>query len=164
MNWVETVLFPLTLAGVLSCGLVAGIFFAFSNFVMGALEKIQAEAGMSAMQAINITVLNPLFFGCFFGAAVISLILGSFSLIQWQHPGAVYLLLGSLVYLGGCFLVTVAANVPLNEALKRVAPHRPESVGFWREYVCRWRRWNHLRTLASFLAAAFYAIGLALLG
>ena len=34
MNLIESFLFPLTLAAALSTGLVAGVFFAFSNFVM----------------------------------------------------------------------------------------------------------------------------------
>ena len=71
MNLIESFLFPLTLAAALSTGVVAGIFFAFSNFVMRALERVEPSAGMASMQAINVTVLNPMFFLFFLGAALL---------------------------------------------------------------------------------------------
>jgi hypothetical protein len=40
-------------------GLVAGVFFAFSSFVMPALARIRPEHGIVAMQSINLTVINP---------------------------------------------------------------------------------------------------------
>ena len=49
----------LTLAAVLGSGLVAGIFFAFSTFVMRALGQLPENQGIAAMKAINVTVLNP---------------------------------------------------------------------------------------------------------
>ncbi len=160
MNLIESFLFPLTLGAALSCGLVAGLLFAFSNFIMGALERIQPSAGISAMQSINTTVLNPVFFAVFFGAAVLSLLLVCFSLLRWQHPSSAWLLAGGVLYLVGGFLVTAVCNVPLNEALASMDPLKPESVSFWREYVSRWSTWNHIRTIASLLATAAFSVGL----
>lgn len=130
MNLIESFLFPLTLSAALSCGLVAGIFFAFSNFVMGALVRIQPSAGIAAMQAINVTVLNPVFFLFFLGAAVLSLVLVCFAIFRWQHPASAWLVTGGVLYLAGSFLVTVAGNVPLNEALASIDPPQSESVSF----------------------------------
>ena len=65
----------LTLAAALGAGLVAGIFFAFSAFIMAALKRLPPEGGISAMQSINVAVLNPVFFLVFFGTAVAALIL-----------------------------------------------------------------------------------------
>jgi uncharacterized membrane protein len=149
------------LAAVLSTGVVAGIFFAFSNFVMSALERVQPSAGMASMQAINVTVLNLLFFLFFIGAALLSLVLGIFSFRRWQHSSSAWLLAAGLLYVVGSFLVTVAGNVPLNEALAKVDPSGPEFVSFWGEYVSRWVAWNHVRTVASLLAAAAFSVGLA---
>jgi hypothetical protein len=42
-------------------GIVAGIFFAFSSFVMAALERIPPVQGIAAMNSINVTVINPSF-------------------------------------------------------------------------------------------------------
>jgi uncharacterized membrane protein len=49
----------------LGAALVAGIFFAFSTFVMTALGRLPPEQGIAAMQSINVTVLNPWFFAVF---------------------------------------------------------------------------------------------------
>ena len=68
----------LTLAAALGAGLVAGIFFAFSAFIMAALKRLPPEGGISAMQSINVAVLNPVFFFVFFGTAVAAL--------YWQSP------------------------------------------------------------------------------
>jgi uncharacterized membrane protein len=160
MNLLESFLFPLTLGAALACGLMAGLFFAFSNFVMNALGRIPPSAGIAAMQSINVTVLNPLFLLVFLGAAVSSLVLACFALLRWQHPASAWLLAGAVLYLVGGFIVTAAGNVPLNDALARVDALNPESVSFWREYVTRWSVWNHARTVACLLACAAFSVGL----
>ena len=43
----------LTFIAALGSGLVAGIFFAFSNFVMKALARVPPAQGVAAMQSIN---------------------------------------------------------------------------------------------------------------
>jgi uncharacterized membrane protein len=60
-------LYVLTLLAALGSGLMAGVFFAFSAFVMRALAQLAPPHGMAAMQAINVAVLNPLFLGTFIG-------------------------------------------------------------------------------------------------
>ena len=57
----------------LGSGMVAGVFLAFSNFVMQALQKLPAPQGISTMQQINLTVINPLFMGLLFGTALLSI-------------------------------------------------------------------------------------------
>jgi uncharacterized membrane protein len=59
----------LTLCSALGSGLMAGVFFAFSTFVMRALARRPFAEGIEAMQEINRTVLNPWFLGVFFGTA-----------------------------------------------------------------------------------------------
>ena len=61
------------LLAALGCGLIAGVFFAFSAFVMSALARLEPPQGTAAMQAINITVINPWFMGVFMGTAVVCL-------------------------------------------------------------------------------------------
>jgi len=62
----ERLMFALTFLSALGAGLVAGIFFAFSAFIMSALGRLSPAGGISAMQSINVVVLNPLFFAVFF--------------------------------------------------------------------------------------------------
>jgi uncharacterized membrane protein len=54
-------LFALTLFAALGCGVVAGVFFAFSAFVMRALARLPAQQGIAAMQAINVAAVTPVF-------------------------------------------------------------------------------------------------------
>lgn len=111
----------------LGSGLIAGLFFAFSAFVMTALSKLPSHQGMASMQSINIHVLNPLFLGVFMGTTLLSVILAVQSLLRWGEPGTALALTGSLFYLIGSFLVTAVVHVPLNDALAAVQPGRPES-------------------------------------
>ena len=62
-------LFALTLFAALGCGLVGGVFFAFSTFVMKALSRLPPGEGLAAMQSINVAALNRWFMAAFFGTA-----------------------------------------------------------------------------------------------
>jgi uncharacterized membrane protein len=145
----------LTLLAALGSGLVAGIFFAFSNFVMPGLARLPPGQGVAAMQSINVTVLNPLFFTVFFGTAALGLALAALALFG-QAPGATWILAGALLYVLGCIGVTMAANVPLNTALAALPASGAEAARLWTHYLDRWTLWNTVRTLASFLAAAAF--------
>lgn len=145
--------FPLTLFTALGCGLVAGVFFAFSTFVMNALARLQAKEGIIAMQSINITAINPLFMLALFGTATACIFLAVSSVLKWHQPGAAYLLIGSLLYLIGTVLVTIAFNVPLNDALAIAKPDSTEGANLWAKYLTNWTFWNHVRTIAALAAA-----------
>jgi uncharacterized membrane protein len=150
----DTWLIALTFLSALGCALIAGIFLAFSSFVMGALARISPPAGIAAMQAINVVVLNPLFLGLFMGTALVCAVLFVYAVMHWQAPAALYLAAGSLCYVVGTFGVTMAFNVPRNNALARLDPSTAEAAGFWRGYVSGWTMWNHVRTAAGLVAAA----------
>ena len=131
----ERLMFALTFLSALGAGLVAGIFFAFSAFIMSALGRLPPAGGISAMQSINVVVLNPLFFAVFFGTAAASLALAIAALIGWFNASATYLLAGSLLYLVGTILVTIVFNVPLNNRLASVTPGSSEGAAVWTRYL-----------------------------
>jgi uncharacterized membrane protein len=153
-------MFALKLLALLGCGLMAGVFFAFSTFVMTALARLQPTEGITAMQAINTTVINPLFMGVFLGTAVVCIFALISSLSKWHQPGAIYLLVGSLLYLVGTLGVTIAFNVPMNEALAKVDPGSSDGVNLWANYLVDWTFWNHVRTIAALAATASMAFAL----
>src|SRR5262245_47141884 len=109
-NMVDRLFFALTLFSALGCGLIAGVFFAFSSFVMNALARLPSAQGIAAMQSINVVVINPLFMTAFLGTAAACALLAVSSLLRWREPGAVYILAGSLLYLVGVILVTGLFN------------------------------------------------------
>jgi uncharacterized membrane protein len=159
---VDGLIDALTLLAALGCGLIAGVFYAFSTFVMAALARLPAAQGIVAMQSINVVVINRMFLGAFFGTAAFCLVLAAVALARWHAPGAPYLLAGGLVYLAGSILVTMTCNVPRNRALAAVDPQSAEGARLWRGYLSGWTAWNHVRAAASLAAAALLSIALAL--
>ncbi|MCW2539340.1 MAG: hypothetical protein JWN95_1065 [Frankiales bacterium] len=57
--------------GLLGAGLVAGVFFAFSSFVMAGLRRLPASQGMAAMQGINKSAPTAWFMSVLFGTAIV---------------------------------------------------------------------------------------------
>jgi uncharacterized membrane protein len=157
---IDRLVLALTLISALGCGLIAGVFFAFSSFVMNALARLPAAQGIAAMQSINVVVINPLFMTAFLGTASTCVLLVVSSLLRWREPGAAYLLAGGLLYFVGAFLATIFFNVPRNNALAAVDPASAEGAGLWTNYLSGWTAWNHVRTAASLAAAALLTIAL----
>src|SRR5687767_10706279 len=141
MPTLDQIVFAATFAAALGSGLIAGAFFAFSTFVMKALARLPAREGVAAMQSINIVVINPLFLGVFLGTAALSVVAAVGAVARWNHPGAGCLLLGAALYLFGTFLVTIAFNVPLNNALAALPASDPDAPHHWARYVTRWTAW-----------------------
>ncbi len=152
--------FPVILCALLGCGLMAGLFFAFSVAVMRALANLSPERGIAAMQAINIAILNPVFLTVFMGTSALCAYLLLASLLTGRTASSPYLLAGSLLYLLGVLLVTVTVNVPLNNTLAPLTPDNPDSIAVWNTYLSRWTAWNHVRTVAATLATALFAVAL----
>lgn len=149
-------------AAAIGCGLVAGIFFAFSSFVMPALGRIPPEQGINAMQSINVAVLNVSFLLLFVGTGAICLALLAGSYVWWESASGKLLLLASLLYLVGCFGVTRTFNIPLNDALAAARPATPEAAALWIHYLERWTMWNTVRTVAPTASMALYVTALLL--
>lgn len=142
----------------LGCGLIAGVFFAFSTFVMNALARLSPTQGITAMQSINITAINPLFMTVLFGTAAACIFLAIFSLFRWNQPSTAYLLIGCLLYLIGTVGVTIVFNVPLNDALAKLEPNSIEGASLWATYLVNWTFWNHIRAAAALAASASFII------
>ena len=147
--------FPAVLgvAGIASA-LNAGIFYAFSSFVMAALGRLPAEQGVRVMNTINVTVITPSFMILFMGTALLCVALGCWSLWSLAEPGAKPVLGASAFYLIGCFGITVACNVPLNDQLAAASP--VDAGALWQPYLRAWTGWNDVRTIASTLSAILF--------
>lgn len=153
--------FGVALIAALGSGLVAGVFFAFSTFVMKALARLAPAEGIAAMQSINVVVLNPWFLGVFLGTALASGVTIVTALLEWRGAGSALLLTGGALYLIGTFGVTMACNVPRNEMLAKVARTDERATAAWVAYVPGWTAWNHVRTIAALAAAAAFTLALA---
>ena len=150
----------LTFVAALGCGVVAGVFFAFSAFVMKALGRLPAERAVDAMQEINAAAPTPAFMAVLFGTALACGVLVPWSLFVWGGPSAVYLLVGGAVYLVCAIGPTIVYHVPRNEALARVEPRGAEAESRWSGYEVGWTAWNHLRVGGALAASALLVIAL----
>jgi uncharacterized membrane protein len=153
-------LFGLTLVAVVGAGLVGGVFFAFSNFVMKALGRLRPSEGAAAMQSINITVITPTFMTALFGMGLLSLVLVVWGLVDLDEPYAGWLITAGVIYVIGEIVTTGAYHVPRNNALARVDPESEEGARVWQTYLVEWTRMNHVRTAAGLAAAALFAVAL----
>jgi uncharacterized membrane protein len=156
----DQTLFYATFAAAVGSGLVAGIFYAFSSFVMGALGRLPAAHGIGAMQAINVVVINRSFMLAFFGTAIICCGLLVAAYLRWSDGNGKLLLLGSLLYLIGTIGVTMVFNVPLNNALAAVTSEAAEAASLWAHYLERWTMWNTVRTIAPTAAMILFIAAL----
>ena len=156
-----TAQYILTLLAILGTGLIAGTFFVFSVAIMSALRRLPANEGMAAMQSINVVIQNPVFLGVFMGTALISLVLAGISVWNWTTPASHYVVGGAAFYVIGSFVLTIAFNVPLNNALDAADATTASGHEVWSNYLTNWTFWNHIRTVASLLSTVAFAFSFA---
>ena len=157
---IDGILFPVTVAAALGCGLMAGLFFMASVAIMPGLDRLPPAQSIAAMQSINVVILNPLFGLAFGGTAALCVALAIAAGVQLDEPDAPYVLAGSLLYLAGCILLTVGYHVPRNEALAGLDPADPDARSAWDRYHREWTPWNHVRTVTCLAAAALLTVAL----
>lgn len=139
-------MFPtVTIIAALGCGMMAGVFFAFSAMVMPGLRRAEPEVGIAAMRAINLAVVNPAFIGVFVGTAVVGVV-AAFEGDPWAWAGAALYVLGGIILTG-------AFHIPRNNELERLA-----TTDYWTRYLREWVPMNHLRSLLSLAAAASFTL------
>jgi uncharacterized membrane protein len=150
----------LTLFAALGCGVAAGIFFAFSAFVMRALDRLPAPQAIAAMQAINAAAPTPAFMAMLFGTALACSALIVSSLFAWGELAALYLLAGGALYLICVIGPTAVYHVPRNEALAKTEPHGADAASHGSRCLAGWTAWNHLRFAGALAASAALTIAL----
>lgn len=154
----SVLIIAIIVASILGAGLVTGLLFAFSNFVMRALADLPSDKGMFAMQRINVTIINPIFMMLFLGTPILCSVIAFISIQNINEPGSLYLLIGALTYLIGPFGITMLFNVPLNNLLARTDVSDTNEI--WPMYQKKWQWWNHIRTYIGVASIVFMAIGL----
>lgn len=146
------------IATIVGAGLVTGLLFAFSNFVIRALSELPNDHGMFAMQQINERIINPIFMVLFLGTPLLCVVIAIRSFLNLETSADLLLLSGSISYLIGPFGVTLFFNVPLNNRLAGSAPCAADQI--WPDYQIRWQRWNHVRTIVGVVSILLLTTGL----
>jgi uncharacterized membrane protein len=143
----------LTAAATIGSGLLAGVFFAFSAFVMSGLKRMPDPAGATAMRSINVTAQHPPLMIALFGVSALCLATVVRAGTTWSRPGAGWLLTGAILTLLGALGVTVAVNVPLNDRLEA-------GTVTWPSFLAGWEPANHARTVLCLAGCAALLAGL----
>ena len=142
---------------VVTTGLMAGLFAAFSYAVMPGLGRLGDAEFVAAMQRINVAILNG-WFGICFGGALVSSVLAA---VLRHGAGRRWIVAGAVLYLL-VLVVTMAVSVPLNDKLAAAGTTDPHAA---REaFETAWVRWNVVRTVLNTAALACLSWALVLSG
>ena len=149
-------------SSVLCTGAIFGFFYAWVCSTMWGLDTADPRIAIAAMQAMNASVRNAIFAPAFFGTPFVLL---ATAFVVKGRPGVLFGA-GGIIYLLGGLILTMAVNVPMNEALAGVeVPSDPEAAhAIWEGYSPRWQVFNVARTIVSGLALMLAAAGLWSLG
>jgi uncharacterized membrane protein len=142
----------LTAATTAGSGLLAGVFFAFSAFVMSGLRRLPDPGGAAAMRSINVTAQRPPLMIALFGVCALCAVMIVRALATWSQPGAAWLLVGAVLTIVGALGVTAAINVPLNDRLDA-------GTITWSKFLAAWDPANHARTVLCLAGCALLLVG-----
>lgn len=146
-----------TVTGAVGAGVVGGVLFGFSSFVMSALDRLTGDRAIEAMQSIDRLAPSPAFMGAMFGTGGIAALLGLEGVQRLEEPGGTLLALGAGAYLAS-LLVTITYHVPRNARLARLVTPVPDAASIWRAHSRTWTRANHVRTTLAITAAVLFTL------
>jgi uncharacterized membrane protein len=150
------------LAATITMGLVAGVFALYAHTIMPGLRKTGDRTFVAAFQQIDRAIINPWFMTAFGGALVLTLLAG----IANRGTGALpWIAVAFGLYLVAV-IVTIAVNVPLNDAIKAAGDPNHIDVAQVRAQFqeTRWAAWNLLRVATTTPAFGLLAWALVLCG
>ena len=149
------------LAATVSMGLMAGVFGIYANAVMPGLRRVDDATFVRAFAALDRAIVNPRFLVVgFLGAPLLTGLALVAHLADDARPPVPWLMAALALYLA-VFAVTVAVNVPRNNALKAADPATADVAGVRAAFNERlWARWNVVRAVLTTTAFALLAYAL----
>lgn len=148
------------LTSLLLSAAIFGFFYAWVCSTMWGLDAADPRTAIRAMQAMNASVRNAVFFPAFFLTPLFLGITAWVLLRQHLKKAALFFALSAGVYFFLGLLLTMTVNVPMNEALAvlDVPADVAAAREIWQAYSPKWQFWNQTRTVASgvsFLLAVY---------
>ncbi|MEL7107385.1 MAG: anthrone oxygenase family protein [Pseudomonadota bacterium] len=147
-------------------GAIFGFFYAWVCSTMWGLDTLDPRDAIRAMQAMNESVRNVVFMPAFFFTPLALGVTAAAAFVAGAPRAAIAFAAAAVVYLVGGMGLTLAVNVPMNEALEKTpVPETIEAAAvIWADYAPRWQVFNILRTALSGVALMLTGAGLLLLG
>lgn len=148
---------------VLFSGLVAGLFYSYSCSVNPGLRALSDSGYLHAMQSINFSIQNPVFFLSFLGLLFLYPA-SAWNLYSSAPSSSFYLMLAaSLCYFIAVFGITIFGNVPLNTLLEQFVINEAtetERSEMRRLFERPWNTFHLIRTSASVVSFALSILAL----
>ena len=142
-------------------GLMGGVLFGFSSFVMPALNRLPASQAVATMQSINELAPRALGLPLVVGG-IGSVAVGVWALTRGDIPAGTKALLLSGALAGAvAFAITPGYHVPRNDRLATVTADSAAAGPAWEQYYPGWVGMNHVRTALSLASAALVIAGAA---
>lgn len=151
------------LAAVLFSGAIFGFFYAWVCSTMWGLDDADPRVAIEAMQAMNGSVRNAVFFPAFFLTPVVLAVAAVRARRANRTASSRLFGAAAAVYVVGAMALTMAINVPMNEDLATVVVPRSRdaAAAIWNDYSGEWQFWNTARTVFSGISLLLAAMGLA---
>jgi uncharacterized membrane protein len=146
------------IAATVATGVLAGVYHAFSTAVMPGLAQTDDRTFVTAMQRMNVAILNGRFLLGFLGAPLLTGLAAVLHGVAGDWPATAWIT-GALVLLLVEAGVTLALNVPLNDRLD--AAEVADATAARTAFEAGWVRWNTVRTTVSVCALLCLAVALA---
>ncbi|MBY5840150.1 DUF1772 domain-containing protein [Rhizobium leguminosarum] len=151
----------LSVTSVVFSGAIFGFFYAWVCSTMWGLDRADPRVAIAAMQAMNASVRNAVFFPTFFLTPAVLGLTAAATHFSGRGAAAFWFCAAAAIYLVFGLMLTLMVNVPMNEALAATAVPGDIAAArdIWRDYSQRWQVWNQVRALASGIALALAALG-----
>jgi len=145
----ETIILALA---ILLTGLMAGIFFTWSNAVKPGIGKLSDIEYLRALQSMNRVILNNAFKIIFLGAIIAVALVPVFYFNLYPRNIFWLFVFTLIIYWIGVFGVTVSGNIPLNEILDKtnLESITSEEIKTLRKSIeVKWNNFNLIRCISS---------------
>ena len=145
----ETIILALA---ILLTGLMAGIFFTWSNAVKPGIGKLSDIEYLTALQSMNRVILNNAFKIIFLGAIIAVALVPIFYFNLYPRNIFWLFVFTLIIYWIGVFGVTVSGNIPLNEILDKtnLESITSEEIKILRKSIeVKWNNFNLIRCISS---------------
>jgi uncharacterized membrane protein len=149
-------------ASAMTMGLMAGVFGVYAHAIMPGLRRTDDRTFVGAFQSIDRAIINPWFMPSFVGALLVTVVAAALHLAGDTRSALPWIAIALVLYLA-VFVITIAINVPLNDAIKAAGdPDHISDLGAVRERFdeARWAGWNVFRAVATTAAFGCLAWGL----
>ncbi len=134
---------------------MAGIFFTWTNAVTPGIGQLNDLGYLRALQSMNRVILNSAFYIVFICPLFM---LPMATILNYNSVSSLVftlLLIASIIYLSGVFMITILGNIPLNYVLDKTDLDNfslEDARKLRNEIEIKWNNFNLIRTITSSIA------------